>query len=122
MGEEGVMPLELIRNFAKQKNCLWGVCPARPIPGLRERLRARLARPPFVRADLDERLYPDRHLPGARSMIVLGLPYARQSLGFPADDPSGAITAMAAGEDYHRVLRGILGELAAALRARLDFH
>ncbi len=74
---------------------------------------AYLARRAQERADLRSLL------PGARSAIVLGASYASRDL--PADvrdDPSrGRMAAYAWGQDYHDILKPLLFELDAAIRA-----
>ena len=66
-----------------------------------------------------ERADPRTLLPEARSVIVLGASYGGYEL--PAalrDDPSrGQIASYAWGQDYHEVLKPLLFELDAAIRA-----
>jgi len=55
----------------------------------------------------DDRLDPDRLLPGCRSVVAVALAYARD------DDPSWApVARYARGRDYHEVMRPRLLELA----------
>jgi len=66
----------------------------------------------YLHEHQDERFDPSRLLPGARSVIVVGLNYG------PAEAPtpeSFRVAGYARGEDYHRVLRRLL----RALRTRL---
>jgi epoxyqueuosine reductase len=60
----------------------------------------------------DQRFDPDQLLPGARSILVLGMNY------FPKTPPLGSlrVAKYAWGEDYHRVLRRILKKLRARLQ------
>ena len=60
----------------------------------------------------EQRFDPDQLLPGARSILVLGMNY------FPKTPPNGSlhVAKYAWGEDYHRVLRRILKQLRARLR------
>ena len=71
---------------------------------------------------------PEELLPGARSIICLGLNYYPCNSG---DEPgdldsqgkpglTGKIARYARGRDYHRVMKGRMREYAAGLAARLD--
>jgi len=64
---------------------------------------------------------PDDLLPGARSLVVVGAPYAGADLVPPADDngnstPRGAVARYARGQDYHDVMKARLQTLAAFVR------
>lgn len=115
---------ELIANAAYALGFdLIGVAPAGPSPDAARYQQwlaagfggemAYLARRALERAD------PRTLLPEARSLIVLGASYFTHQL--PAavrDDPSrGLIAAYAWGDDYHDVLKPLLFELDAAIRA-----
>ena len=64
---------------------------------------------------------PERFLGGARSLIVLGLPYHSPEPGIPGGDgrPRGKIARYARGRDYHRVFESKLRRIVRAIRADL---
>lgn len=88
-----------------------------------------MARSPNQRAD------PSQLLPGAQTALVVGLPYLpREGPQWRADeeqaleDPRRAVVSVyARGRDYHKVLRGRLGQLAQVMaelwqRSMSDFR
>ena len=66
----------------------------------------------WLTCDPERRSDPVKVLPGARSVIVVGLNYWR-----PASPGRGRIARYALGEDYHFVMQEKLEELAAVIRA-----
>src|SRR5207302_10112301 len=59
----------------------------------------------------EDRLDPDRLLPGCRSVVAVALAYARDD-----DDPSWTpVARYARGRDYHDVMRPRLGELGGLI-------
>ena len=64
---------------------------------------------------------PDRLLPGARSVICVGVSYRRPAVNAPnAARPAGRVATYARGRDYHVVLWRMLETLVERLRRRLD--
>ena len=65
---------------------------------------------------------PGRFLQGARSVVVVALPYAGATLSAPeAGGPArGKVARYAAGRDYHRVFETKLRRLAATIRREFD--
>lgn len=63
----------------------------------------------------EERFDPAALLPGAQSVVVVGLNYASSE---PASDGPFRVAQYAWGEDYHRVLRRLLRALRRRLRQR----
>ena len=94
-----------IINFAAAHGCIAGICDALPLES--ERLRLAAIATPFVSRDIDKRIDPSRSLPGAKSVIVLGKGYA--------PSPSGNLSSLGCGIDYHVTLTNILAELAQLL-------
>jgi epoxyqueuosine reductase len=97
---------------------------ADPPPEARERLGAWLAEGAqgdmgWMADALERRADPRALMPGAKSLVMVGLNYG------PAGDPlstlglktAGAISVYARGRDYHDVVKGKLKELAAFLVA-----
>jgi len=73
----------------------------------------------YLERRLEERVDPRRVLPGARSMIVVGLFFEEASApSDPEDGPArGRIARYAGGDDYHEVLLDRVRALEAALEA-----
>ncbi len=65
---------------------------------------------------------PGRFLQGARSVVVVALPYAGATLSAPeAGGPArGKVARYAAGRDYHRVFETKLRRLAATIRGEFE--
>lgn len=94
-----------------------GVARARPVAA-RDRMLAWLAagyaaEMAYLHAHQDQRSDPRRLLPGAQSVVVVGLNYGPR----PATEGPFKVAGYAWGEDYHRVLRRILRRLRTRLRA-----
>jgi len=108
---------DTILEFARRNGCIAGICPAAEPAAARGVLERRNALTPFVSRDLKKRLDPAAHLPGAKSVIVLGRFYGGDSA--PYDGTGGAESAPsaaapdgnAAGGGYHAALRSLPGEL-----------
>jgi epoxyqueuosine reductase len=100
-----------------------GVTPAQPSPTLDAYLRwidagmhgsmGYMARPDRVARRRDLTVI----LPGARSLVMVGLDYRTAAVGASVlhDRSRGRIAAYAWGQDYHELLNAKLAELAAAL-------
>jgi len=90
------------------------VTDARPLPlaPLLERRRQLGLECPFETGEPEDRCRPDRFLPGACSVLVAALPYARPWPRVEDGPGRGVVSRYAWGEDYHRVLRQRLGDLA----------
>ena len=71
---------------------------------------------------MERRLSPAAHLPGVKSVIALGVPYAPPCdgaapiLAAPGEPYTGLISSMALSRDYHAVVRDLLKELAGLIR------
>lgn len=75
----------------------------------------------YLVRNVDLRTNPQKLLPGTRSIICVAVNYRRpdvaaDTIPTPSDEPTGRISQYAQGRDYHRVLRGILRRLVAAMR------
>ncbi|MDK2785147.1 MAG: epoxyqueuosine reductase [Bacillota bacterium] len=96
-----------------------GVTEARPLPAEREMLSAleRAGEPiPFTPADAALRTDPRRVWPEARTIIMVGLPFAVASPPEPRG-LTGYLASGTEGPDYHLVLREKLTALDAFIRA-----
>jgi epoxyqueuosine reductase len=102
---------------------LFGIAPARPVAGVRQAgitaLRdGRLAGMAWMNAAWIERAAdPQAFLPGARSLIVAGLPcHSRDAEPDPAGPTRGRVARYARGRDYHRVFETRLRRIARTIR------
>jgi epoxyqueuosine reductase len=66
----------------------------------------------------EERTDPTVYLPGAASVICVGLNYFTQLAGPPDDADHGRIARYALGEDYHEIIKSRLHLLADWIRSR----
>jgi epoxyqueuosine reductase len=101
-----------------------GIAPARPLPEHQRAFQryltegrhggmAYLAREPERRAD------PTRLVPGAKTVIALGVPYYQGDHGSPTDGrPAGKIARYAWGLDYHALIEARLTSLTAFIQER----
>ena len=64
---------------------------------------------------LNKRVDPGQLLPGAKSVIVVGLPYKPPAIPAPPLGIAGRVAQYALYEDYHGFLKGRLYELAAVV-------
>lgn len=78
----------------------------------------------YMEAALEERLDPQKLLPGARSVICVADRYATKADEAPGgeDAAKGRIARYAWGDDYHRVMKKRLHQLADALREAWPDH
>ena len=102
---------------------LAGIAPARPTPET-EFVRTWVERGyagemEYLTRRVEERVDPRRVLPGARSVVVVGLVYdpADSSRDHPG---AAAVARYAGGDDYHDVLKERLRALADAIEALSD--
>ncbi|HTP29758.1 MAG TPA: tRNA epoxyqueuosine(34) reductase QueG [Anaeromyxobacteraceae bacterium] len=64
----------------------------------------------------EQRLDPERLLPGARSVVALALSYLEESEVAQAEPASGRVARYARGRDYHAVMRRKLKQFLSRLR------
>jgi epoxyqueuosine reductase len=72
----------------------------------------------WLERDPGRRGDPSRVVPGARSLLVVGLEYARtdeRGEDHPPDGPTGTIARYARGDDYHRLMERRLKRLLAEI-------
>ena len=86
----------------------------------------------YLRRNVETRLEPGRLLPGARSVVCVGLNYKRGSDTAPETDsaggnatrsrarPLGKVASYARGRDYHDVMREMLADAMTRVRERLQ--
>jgi epoxyqueuosine reductase len=99
-----------------------GFASADPFETLKERLirhRSLGYESGFEEPDIEKRVYPEKTLPGPKSIIAIAIAYPSKMKHPPRSEPGayrGMIARAAWGEDYHRVLTGKLEQLADFLR------
>lgn len=81
----------------------------------------------YLTRNTESRLDPAALLPGARSIICTAINYKRPPTAETAGSdrhaetaPSGRVAQYARGEDYHSVVRDLLGRLIAEMRGAFD--
>jgi len=103
---------ERIRRQARELGFeLVGICPATPLEGAafyaRWLARGFVGQLEYLERNLEKRADPQLLVPGARSVICLGMNYY-QPTPENADPLRGLISCYARGDDYHELLKGRL--------------
>lgn len=130
-GDDGGERWRRLKEELKAYGCSIGIdkigfATAEPFLELKERLRRQQElgyASGFEEPDVDMRTDPRRTLPGVRSIIAIALAYPTRIKDAPRSRPGayrGFLARAAWGEDYHRVLRRKLEDLADFLRRRVD--
>ncbi|MCL1988922.1 MAG: DUF1730 domain-containing protein [Firmicutes bacterium] len=96
--------LNKINTFAKQHNCIIGICDALPLENVQLK---NAKKPPFVTPNLEKRINPLLSLPTAKSVIVLGKSYS--------PSPYKNLSSLGNGTDYHNTIKTLLQKLAKLL-------
>jgi epoxyqueuosine reductase len=109
----------LILEAAEMLGLEAAITDARPLPlaPLLEKRRQAGLECPFETGEPEDRCRPDRFLPGARSVLVAAMPYARPWPRVEDGPARGVVSRYAWGEDYHRVLLQKLEEMAHRVAA-----
>lgn len=103
-----------------------GFASAEPFAELRKRLeehRRKGYESGFEEPDLDKRTNPSLTMPDARSFVAIAMAYPSRLKNAPRSVPGssrGMLARAAWGEDYHRVLREKLQQLAQFLKERVE--
>jgi len=117
MGSLGLIPLtiDLLNDFAKHEGCIIGVCDAAPVVLDATRFI------PFVSRDNVKRSDPAASLPGAKSIVVVGV---QPKVGdFPTmPEGAGILSVLGATEDYHIVVKALLTRLVEELQVHTNFR
>lgn len=114
------IPLDRLTRRATELGLVVGVSTAPPGPEA-ERLEEWLAAGHnadmrWLERDPQRRADPDRVLPGAQSVISIGMNHYQGDLGKPSGSkPVGRIARYALGDDYHGLMLDAVRELAAEL-------
>jgi epoxyqueuosine reductase len=107
---------------------LIGIAPAEPFLAEKDRLERRkaagLGPNPYEHQEIDARVYPDKLLPGVRSIIAAGISYLMED-ETPSPPPDGGpqltgwLSRYCRGQDYHHVLKGMLTKVAGWLEEQV---
>jgi epoxyqueuosine reductase len=121
-GGRGLVPERIVREFVEEEGILlWGTAPVVPLEEEGRRLRAWLDRGSHgglaylvdTAADRADPTRPGVLRAGARGVVLLGLPYAREPA--PTDPARRPVARYLRGRNYHSVARGVLRRLASRL-------
>lgn len=103
---------------------LVGVAPAGPVARaayLRDWLdQGRAGCMNYLHHYFEQRTDPRRLLPGARSVIVVGLNHRQPTPPRPRDQPTGRVAMYAWGDDYHGLMRERLDRMVDSMRRTID--
>lgn len=103
----------MLSDFAKNENCIIGVCDGLPIPYFPGNI-------PFVSSDPRRRSDPSAILPGVKSIIVVGVPY-EIAPSSPVPEDAGILSALGVVGDYHITVKSLLKKLVARLQQQISF-
>ncbi|MCL2287248.1 MAG: tRNA epoxyqueuosine(34) reductase QueG [Firmicutes bacterium] len=112
--------LSFLQTFALTHNCIFGICDTSPLDIANLQKSAFV---PFVRQDIKKRTDPSAILPGAQSIIVVGVgnaklvSHANQLEG----DKLAQLSSLGTNKDYHVTVKAILSELADELFQHVTF-
>ncbi|HWI50939.1 MAG TPA: tRNA epoxyqueuosine(34) reductase QueG [Symbiobacteriaceae bacterium] len=111
----------LARGWAEGLD-LVGIAPAAPFMQEEERLLRRqaagLGPNPYKYQQIEPRVYPEKLLPGVKSIIAGGISYLMEDEP-PAEGLRGWLSRYCRGLDYHQILKARLTRLAAWLEAEV---
>lgn len=108
--ELAMTPKEIITAAARSLRLdRTGVCSTSFPPLLKEQL-IKAGPVPFAPADPEERLHPEKLLPGCRSFFVILFPYRTE------DKAPGNISLYARPRDYHRIIQSYLERIIEKIR------
>lgn len=107
-----------VHHFAERRHLAAGVCDAARLDDLRTRLHSREV--PFVSHNIEKRIDPAKTMPGVKSIVVLGVPYTVKRVHAEPDEthitrPYGLLSSLGTCEDYHRIVKENVQDLAAFL-------
>ena len=103
-----------IKAFAKRENCITGICDTTPLA-----LDATCFTP-FVSRNHAKRTCPDANLPGAKSIIVIGVESKIEEFP-PMPEDAGILSVLGVAQDYHVVVKALLKKLVDELRVHTNF-
>ncbi|HWI61410.1 MAG TPA: tRNA epoxyqueuosine(34) reductase QueG [Symbiobacteriaceae bacterium] len=114
---------EALKAYAREAGLdLIGVAPAAPFTRDEERLRRRqeagLGPNPYEYQEIEPRVYPDKLLPGVRSIIAGGISYLMEDEP-PREGLTGWLSRYCRGLDYHQILKERLQRVAAWLEGQV---
>jgi len=104
----------LIKTFANQENCITGICDTAPLPLNPTHFT------PFVTRNQTKRTNPTANLPGAKTIIVIGVESKIKDFP-PAPEDAGILSVLGIANDYHITVKALLKKLANELQSHTNF-
>jgi len=104
----------MLKSFAKREGCIIGICDAAPL------LNTLDPNTPFVSKDIKKRTDPSANLPGAKSIIAVGVQNTIKAFP-PMPEDAGILSALCMTEDYHVVVKALLRKLVSELQKQFHF-
>ena len=105
---------KLVNNFGKREKCIIGICDATSL-----RLDTTCFTP-FVSRNHLKRTNPTANLPGAKSIIVVGVESKIDNFP-PMPDGAGILSTLGVVDDYHIIVNSLLKRLAKELQLHTNF-
>jgi Uncharacterized Fe-S protein len=106
---------DLICEFAKKNNLIYGICDAQKISNII------LPNAPFVNYSAKQRINPKLIMKNAKSIIVIGCGYNKK-ISFKTDNLiRGNFSMSCVGEDYHITLKKLLEKLARQINIQFEY-
>jgi len=113
---------EIVQKFGADNNCVAGACDASPLDPVHLQASAFV---PFVRKNIEQRTNPAAILPGAQSIIVLGVGADNSDTELPSlgtdTQQTALLSSLATGRDYHVRVKSLLNELVGQLSQHASF-
>jgi len=106
--------VKLLHDFAKSENHIIGFCDALPLSFIQN------PDTPFVSRDVAMRQDPSACLPGAKSIIVVGVKNEnRNNPPMPTD--AGILSVLSVSDDYHVIVKNVINKLISEIKNQMDF-
>lgn len=103
LNEDETNKIENIIYSFEEENTVIGIGDAKPFYEIRHILET--TKVPFVEPDIRKRIYPEKTVKGAKSIIALGLSYNKKFVGVLDNKIRGKISIGAMGTDYHILIK-----------------
>ena len=113
--------VKTIQTFAATHNCTFGICDASPLDATHLQKSEFV---PFVSRDIKKRTCPSAVLPGAQSIIVIGVgmsPNVPMQNNVDNADNTAQLSSLGTNDDYHTKVKSLLHKLAEQLLQHTSF-